>query len=211
MGNLPKIIKLSTHAKQRLEERKDSNDIYNTKNLMHSSFRWYGIDDLIPKSDLYLHCLYVCRKSKQMGYITDGKVEVIYNKNTKVAITVMEIKEKFLPFTQHIKPEVLKQIEIKKKNKKINNTLNLEYCPTINNEKGTNYIEEPVEGFQELYTTLVSEIVNYMSNFQYPLLEFLSKNEQPYNIVYKKENKKIMTINELFGTNKNVYEGAIKK
>ena len=37
----------------------------------------HGKDDLIPESALYLHCLYVCRKSNQMGYITDGELEVV--------------------------------------------------------------------------------------------------------------------------------------
>lgn len=103
---LPKEIKLTRHAKMRLEERKNSN-IYNTRNLMKSSYKWFGIKDLIENSNLYLHSLYVCRKSSQMGYITDGNIEVIYNKGTGVAITVMEVKEKFLPITQYIKPEIL--------------------------------------------------------------------------------------------------------
>lgn len=117
MAKLPKEIKLTRHAQQRLKERKNSN-IYNTKNLMRSSCRWYGKDDLIPESALYLHCLYVCRKSNQMGYITDGELEVVYNKGTGVAITVMEVKEKFLPVTQYIKPEYLKQIEVKRRERK---------------------------------------------------------------------------------------------
>lgn len=119
MAKLPKDIKLTRHAQQRLAERNTLNNIYNTKNLMRSSCKWYGKDDLIPESALYLHCLYVCRKSKQMGYITDGNIEVVYNKGTGVAITVMEVKEKFLPITQYIKPEYLKQIELKKEKKKM--------------------------------------------------------------------------------------------
>lgn len=118
MAKLPKDMKLTRHAQLRLAERKNSN-IYNTKNLMRSSCKWYGKDDLIPDSALYLHCLYVCRKSNQIGYITDGNIEVIYNKGTGVVITVMEVKEKFLPITQYIKPEYLEQIEIKKENKKM--------------------------------------------------------------------------------------------
>lgn len=113
MAKLPSEIKLTRHAQIRLEERKNSVN-YNTKNLMRSSCKWYGKDDLIKNSKLYLHCLYVCRKSNQMGYITDGNIEVIYNKSTGVAITVMEVKEKFLPITQYIKPKYLKQIELKK-------------------------------------------------------------------------------------------------
>ena len=122
MAKLPKDIKLTRHAQQRLAERNTLNNIYNTKNLMRSSCKWYGKDDLIPESALYLHCLYVCRKSKQMGYITDGNVEVVYNKGTGVAITVMEVKEKFLPITQYIRPEYLKQIELKKEKKKMRKT-----------------------------------------------------------------------------------------
>ena len=118
MAKLPKDIKLTIHAKQRLEERKNSNN-YNTKNLMKSSCKWYGKDDLIQNSNLYLHCLYVCRKSNQLGYITDGNIEVVYNKGTGVAITVMEVKDKFLPITQYIKPEILKKIEERKEIKKM--------------------------------------------------------------------------------------------
>ena len=133
MAKLPKDIKLTRHAQQRLVERNTLNNIYNTKNLMRSSCKWYGKDDLIPESALYLHCLYVCRKSKQMGYITDGNVEVVYNKGTGVAITVMEVKEKFLPITQYIKPEYLKQIELKKEKKKMRKT-NIGICPDCGKE-----------------------------------------------------------------------------
>lgn len=133
MAKLPKDIKLTRHAQQRLAERNTLNNIYNTKNLMRSSCKWYGKDDLIPESALYLHCLYVCRKSKQMGYITDGNVEVVYNKGTGVAITVMEVKEKFLPITQYIKPEYLKQIELKKEKKKMRKT-NIGICPDCGKE-----------------------------------------------------------------------------
>lgn len=134
MAKLPKEIKLTRHAQQRLKERKNSN-IYNTKNLMRSSCKWYGKDDLIPESALYLHCLYVCRKSNQMGYITDGELEVVYNKGTGVAITVMEVKEKFLPVTQYIKPEYLKQIEIKKERKKMRiKTEKTGVCPDCGKE-----------------------------------------------------------------------------
>ena len=59
MAKLPKDIKLTRHAQQRLAERNTLNNIYNTKNLMRSSCKWYGKDDLIPESALYLHCLYV--------------------------------------------------------------------------------------------------------------------------------------------------------
>ena len=133
MAKLPKDIKLTRHAQQRLVERNTSNNIYNTKNLMRSSCKWYGKDDLIPESALYLHCLYVCRKSKQMGYITDGNIEVVYNKGTGVAITVMEVKEKFLPITQYIKPEYLKQIKEKKEKKKMRRRIN-GVCPDCGKE-----------------------------------------------------------------------------
>ena len=136
MAKLPKEIKLTRHAKLRLKERKNSNS-YNTKNLMRSSCKWYGKDDLIVNSALYLHCLYVCRKSNQMGYITDGNIEVLYNRGTGVAITIMEVKEKFLPITQYIKPEYLEQIKIKKEKKKMEKLkLNQEanVCPDCGKE-----------------------------------------------------------------------------
>ncbi len=104
MRNLPAEIKLTHHARQRLEERKTQENWYNTKNLMRSSCKWYGKEDLIKDSPLYLHCLYVCRKSKnKIRYLTDGNIEVLYNKNLKVAITILKLKEKFLPITQYIK------------------------------------------------------------------------------------------------------------
>lgn len=123
MGNLPKEMRLTDHAKTRLLERKDPENIYNVKNLMRSSVKWYGKDDLIQDSAYYKHCCYTTRKSNQMGFITDGTIEVIYNKETKIAITVLEVKDKFKPIAQYIKPTVLKQIEIKKENKKMRNRL----------------------------------------------------------------------------------------
>lgn len=114
MGKLPSEIKMTFHAIDRLKERNIADNYYNTKNLMKSSRKWYGKDDLIHDSALYRHCCYTCRKSNQMGYITDGYVEVIYNKNTKTAITVLEVKDKFKPIEQYIKPEILKQIEDRK-------------------------------------------------------------------------------------------------
>ena len=136
MAKLPKEIKLTRHAQQRLTERNTMENMYNTKNLMRSSCKWYGKDDLIPDSALYLHCLYVCRKSKQMGYITDGNIEVVYNKGTGVAITIMEVKEKFLPITQYIKPNYLKQIELKKEKKKMKRKTN-GVCPDCGKEDVT--------------------------------------------------------------------------
>ena len=106
MEKLPTEIKLTLHAKARLEERNAIHNCYNTENLMKSSCKWYTIDDFIPQSALYIHCLYVCRKSKnKMGYLTDGNIEVLYDKGAGVAITIMEVKEKFLPITQYIEPE----------------------------------------------------------------------------------------------------------
>lgn len=136
MALLPKEIKLTLHAQQRLLERKGDINLYNTKNLMKSAVKWYGKDDLIPESSLYVHCLYVCRKAKnKMGYITDGNIEVLYDKNAHVAITIMEVKDKFKPITQYIKPEYLKQIELKKeirKMKKVTTTIGL--CPDCERE-----------------------------------------------------------------------------
>ena len=133
MGKLT-TLKLSPHARQRLEERKTGDIIYNTRNLMRSSCKWYTKDDLIEKSKLYQHSLYVCRKSTQLGYITDGEVEVLYNKGTGVAITVMEVKEKFKPVTQYIKPDILKANEIKKEKKKMAKRTEISTCPDCGEE-----------------------------------------------------------------------------
>ena len=132
MRKLPSEIKLTLHAKQRLEERKVANVTYNTKNLMKSSCKWFNRDDLIQNSALFLHSLYVCRKSNQMGYVTDGKIEVLYNKGTGVAITVLEVKDKFLPITKYIKPERLDQIRRKKENKMWDQNMNLGFCLVTN-------------------------------------------------------------------------------
>ncbi|MCI8272659.1 MAG: hypothetical protein HFJ55_01070 [Clostridia bacterium] len=62
MRNLPKEIKLTQHAKQRLNERKDSDkysNYYNIKNLMRSSCKWYGKDDLIQQSR-FIFTLFIC-------------------------------------------------------------------------------------------------------------------------------------------------------
>lgn len=194
MGKLPTEIKLTYHARQRLEERKNPDNYYNTKNLMKSSCKWYTKDDLIQQSQLYLHCLYVCRKSNQMGYITDGKIEILYNKGTGVAITVLEVKEKFQPIIQYIKPEILEQIKRKKENKK---------------NKNLNDTNETTITFHELYASLVTEILNDTSNLGYQSTENTKKNKQPYNIVYREKITNPMTISELFGVDKKVYEEAI--
>lgn len=133
MSKLPAEIRLTDHAKMRLLERKSDENIYNTRNLMRSSVKWYTKDDLIPDEALYRHCCYTTRKSNQMGYITDGDIEVIYNKNTQIAITVLPVKEKFKPITQYIKPAVLTQIEIKKENRKMKKS-KLGVCPDCGRE-----------------------------------------------------------------------------
>lgn len=133
MSKLPSEIRLTDHAKMRLLERKSDENIYNTRNLMRSSVKWYTKDDLIPDEALYRHCCYTTRKSNQMGYITDGDIEVIYNKNTQIAITVLPVKEKFKPITQYIKPAVLTQIEIKKENRKMKKS-KLGVCPDCGRE-----------------------------------------------------------------------------
>lgn len=135
MSVLPKEIKLTLHAQQRLSERRGA-ERYNTKNLMKSSCRWYGKDDLIPESSLYIHCLYVCRKARnKMGYLTDGNIEVLYDKNANAAITIMEVKDKFKPITQYIKPEYLKEIELKKERRKMRKkTTEIGVCPDCGRE-----------------------------------------------------------------------------
>lgn len=119
MSKLPKFIKLSPHARQRLYERKDADARYDMANIIRSSVKWYGKDHIINDCALYRHCCYTTRKSSQIGYITDGDIEVIYNKNSHIAITILEVKDKFKPITQFIKPEVLKLAEIKKERKKM--------------------------------------------------------------------------------------------
>lgn len=131
---LPKDIKLSPHARIRLEERKDIDMKYNNQNIVRSSIKWYGKDDLIHDCALYRHCCYTTRKSNQIGYMTDGDIEIIYNKNTHVAITVLEVKEKFKPITQFIKPEILKQAEAKKERNKKMKTENQIICPDCGKE-----------------------------------------------------------------------------
>lgn len=106
---LPITMKLTEHARQRLLQRKSSYDYYNLDDLMKSGCRWYTKEDFIQNSGLYCHCSYVCRKAHKMKYITDGKIEVIYDSNTEVALTVMEVKEKFLPITKFLRPELLQE------------------------------------------------------------------------------------------------------
>lgn len=118
MANLPKDLKLTLHAQERLEQRKDDIYTYNTKNLMRSNCKWYNLDDLVPQSKLYLHARYTCRKSKsELRYLTNGEIEIIYNKKTGIGVTVLEVKDKFKPIQQYLKPSVLEMIEIRKENK----------------------------------------------------------------------------------------------
>lgn len=118
MANLPKDLKLTLHAQERLEQRKDNIYTYNTKNLMRSNCKWYNLDDLVPQSKLYLHARYTCRKSKsELRYLTNGEIEIIYNKKTGIGVTVLEVKDKFKPIQQYLKPSVLEMIEIRKENK----------------------------------------------------------------------------------------------
>lgn len=132
---LPSEIKLTNHARQRLEERNTIHNYYNTKNLMRSSVKWYGKDDLMHDCALYRHSCYTTRKSNQLAYVTDGDIEVIYNKDTKTAITVLEVKDKFKPITQYIKPTVLKKIEKKKEDKKkMKEVTNIGTCPDCGKE-----------------------------------------------------------------------------
>lgn len=111
MRKLPREIRLTDHARMRLLERNKNKNIYNMKNIMRSSVKWYGKNDLIKNEALYRHCCYTTRKSNQMGYITDGDIEIIYNKKTKTAITVLAVKDKFKPITQYIKPQVIKEVK----------------------------------------------------------------------------------------------------
>lgn len=136
MAKLPKSLKLTLHARQRLLERKGDIDLYNTKDLMKSSVKWYGKDDLIEESSLYIHCLYVCRKSKtKFGYMTDGNIEVLYDKSAGDVVTIMEVKDKFKPISQYIKPEYLKQVELKKESKKMKKiTTKIGVCPDCERE-----------------------------------------------------------------------------
>lgn len=105
MEKLPSEIKLTYHAIDRLKERNDTNN-YDIQNLMNSSCKWYTTDDFIPQSALYLRSLYVTRKDRnKMGYITDGNIEVLYDKGVGVAITIMALNDRFKPITNFMKKE----------------------------------------------------------------------------------------------------------
>ena len=109
MNEIPKELKLTLHAQTRLKERhQDVN--YDMSNIMNGTHKWYSTEDLIPNSKLYIHAQYVCRRARQkLAYLTDGNIELLYDKGAGVVITVMEVKEKFQPVTQFIKPELLKK------------------------------------------------------------------------------------------------------
>lgn len=104
MIELPEIIKLSPHARQRLFERKNKDIAYNVHDIMKSDTKWYKKENLIYNCGLYRHCCYTTRKSNQIDCITNGDIEIIYNKDTYVAITVLDVKDKFKPISQYIKP-----------------------------------------------------------------------------------------------------------
>ena len=78
-------------------------------------------EDFIVDSAYYRHCCYICRKSKDLSCITDGRIEIIFNKNTKVVVTILRVKEKFLPITQFLienkteKYNIVQRSEPKKK------------------------------------------------------------------------------------------------
>lgn len=133
MGRLPNEIKLSDHAKRRLEERREKGTIYNVRNIMRSPVKWYSKEDLIYDCPLYRHSCYTTRQSKDLMYITDGSIEVIYDKNTKVGVTVLPVKDTFKPITQYIKPELLNKIQEKKENKK--RMKKLGNCPDCGREE----------------------------------------------------------------------------
>lgn len=59
---------------------------------------------------------------------------MLYDKNAGVAITIMEVKEKFLPITQYIKPEVLRHVKEKKEIKKMRK-FEKGICPDCGKEK----------------------------------------------------------------------------
>ena len=133
MGRLPNEIKLSGHAKKRLEERREEGNVYNVRNIMRSPVKWYTKEDLIHDCALYRHSCYTTRQSKDLMYITDGSIEVIYDKNTKVGVTVLSVKDTFKPITQYIKPEILNKIKEKKENKK--RMKELGSCPDCGREE----------------------------------------------------------------------------
>ena len=135
MSELPSRLLLTRHARERLKERGCFN-IYNEEDLMKSNCKWYTKDDFIPQSKLYIHAIYVCRKSKDMGYLTDGNIEVLYNRATDIVITIIEVKDKFTPITQYIKPEI-----VNKENRIMKTKIKLEanYCTDCEEESNEIY------------------------------------------------------------------------
>lgn len=118
MNDIPKKIKMSLHAKKRLEERKQFNNLYRKKHLIDSPCIWYKKEDFIKDSAYYRHCSYICRKSYNLSCITDGRIEVIFNKDTKVIITILKVKEKFLPITQYLINNKVEKYNIVTRNEK---------------------------------------------------------------------------------------------
>lgn len=197
MGGLPSDLKLTLHAKQRLEERKDPENYYNTRNLMRSSCKWYGIDDLIPESSLYVHARYVCRKAKnKMAYMTDGNIEVLFDKNAGVAITIMEVKEKFLPITQYIKPSVLRQIQNKKESKKMGKRsfLSLGTCPDCDK---TN-------------VQITSQGICAQCRARKANAKFSKRKYVPYNKLSEEDRKKVDTLQKAHTSKSSITETAKK-
>ena len=186
MGKLPTKVELTFHAIDRLKERNIADNYYNTRNLMKSSCKWYTKDDFIPQSALYLHALYVCRKDRnKMRYMTDGNIEVLYDKGAGVAITVMEVKDKFKPITQYIKPEVLKQIEDRKvvrKMKKLER--NIGECKDCGKEN----VELTTSG---MYEGLCSKCKTRKQNMKHRGNEYI-----PYRELSEDERKRVDTLQE---------------
>lgn len=118
MEKLPSEIKLSKHARKRIEERNQTGYKYNTKNLMKSGCKWYGKDDFIVNSPFYLRYIKLCGSSNNRRYITDGNIEVLYNASSNIVITILNVDKIFLPVDKYIRPEILERMMMKKAEKK---------------------------------------------------------------------------------------------
>ena len=79
--------------------------------------------------------------------MTDGDIEIIYNKGTHVAITILEVKDKFKPISQFIKPEILKNKENKKKMKETKTKLCLDCGKESEVNKLSSKVNEVENGF----------------------------------------------------------------
>lgn len=102
MKDIPKKVKMTKHAKLRLEERKQLENLYRKRHIIDSPCIWYGIEDFIVDCAYYRHCKYICRKSKDISCMTDGRIEIIFNRNTKAVITILKVKDKFKPITKYL-------------------------------------------------------------------------------------------------------------